>query len=75
MILKKEVKVFCENDKYYYEGVGFIIGGVGGILNVWVNLGYSIYYNFKMLDFLGVDDYDKELVKSSNDENLVYNDR
>ncbi|GAA8649698.1 hypothetical protein KYTH84_02180 [Helicobacter pylori] len=72
---KKEVKVFCENDKYYYEGAGLTTGGAGGTLNARVNLGYSIYYNSKTLDFLGVDDYDKELAKSSNDENLVYNDR
>ncbi|WP_131157783.1 site-specific DNA-methyltransferase [Helicobacter pylori] len=75
MASKKEVKVFCENDKYYYEGAGLTTGGAGGILNARANLGYSIYYNPKTLDFLGVDDYDKELAKSSNDENLVYSDR
>ncbi|GAA8413462.1 hypothetical protein HpNP49_06980 [Helicobacter pylori] len=75
MTSKKEVKVFCENDKYYYEGAGLTTGGAGGTLNARANLGYSIYYNPKTLDFLGVDDYDKELAKSSNDENLVYNDR
>ncbi|GAA8551204.1 hypothetical protein KYTH17_03200 [Helicobacter pylori] len=75
MALKKEVKVFCENDKYYYEGAGLTTGGAGGTLNARANLGYSIYYNPKTLDFLGVDDYDKKLAKSSNDENLVYNDR
>ncbi|GAA8712882.1 hypothetical protein HpBT350_05470 [Helicobacter pylori] len=75
MTSKKEVKVFCENDKYYYEGAGLTTGGAGGTLNARANLGYSIYYNPKMLDFLGVDDYDKELAKSSNDENLVYSDR
>ncbi|GAA9761166.1 hypothetical protein VN0277_00830 [Helicobacter pylori] len=75
MASKKEVKVFCENDKYYYEGAGLTTGGAGGTLNARANLGYSIYYNPKTLDFLGVDDYDKELAKSSNDENLVYNDR
>ncbi|GAA9723250.1 hypothetical protein VN0039_00850 [Helicobacter pylori] len=75
MALKKEVKVFYENDKYYYEGAGLTTGGAGGTLNARANLGYSIYYNPKTLDFLGVDDYDKELAKSSNDENLVYNDR
>ncbi|GAA9331030.1 hypothetical protein HpHA245_04620 [Helicobacter pylori] len=75
MTSKKEVKVFCENDKYYYEGARLTTGGAGGTLNARANLGYSIYYNPKTLDFLGVDDYDKELAKSSNDENLVYNDR
>ncbi|WQW87231.1 site-specific DNA-methyltransferase [Helicobacter pylori] len=75
MASKKEVKVFCENDKYYYEGAGLTTGGAGGTLNARANLGYSIYYNPKTLDFLGVDDYDKKLAKSSNDENLVYNDR
>ncbi|MGL2639703.1 site-specific DNA-methyltransferase [Helicobacter pylori] len=75
MTSKKEVKVFCENDKYYYEGAGLTTGGAGGTLNARANLGYSIYYNPKTLDFLGVDDYDKKLAKSSNDENLVYNDR
>ncbi|MBH0232204.1 site-specific DNA-methyltransferase [Helicobacter pylori] len=75
MTSKKEIKVFCENDKYYYEGAGLTTGGAGGTLNARANLGYSIYYNPKTLDFLGVDDYDKELAKSSNDENLVYSDR
>ncbi len=75
MTSKKEVKVFCENDKYYYEGAGLTTGGAGGTLNARANLGYSVYYNPKTLDFLGVNDYDKELAKSSNDENLVYNDR
>ncbi|MGL2487788.1 site-specific DNA-methyltransferase [Helicobacter pylori] len=75
MTSKKEVKVCCENDKYYYEGAGLTTGGAGGTLNARANLGYSVYYNPKTLDFLGVDDYDKELAKSSNDENLVYNDR
>ncbi|WP_430407976.1 site-specific DNA-methyltransferase [Helicobacter pylori] len=75
MTSKKEVKVFCENDKYYYEGAGLTTGGAGGTLNARANLGYSIYYNPKTLDFLGVDDYDKELAKSSNDKNLVYSDR
>ncbi len=75
MTSKKEVKVFCENDKYYYEGAGLTTGGAGGTLNARANLGYSIYYNPKTLDFLGVDDYDKDLAKSSNDENLVYSDR
>ncbi len=75
MTSKKEVKVFCENDKYCYEGAGLTTGGAGGTLNARANLGYSIYYNPKTLDFLGVDDYDKELAKSSNDENLVYSDR
>ncbi|WRG58366.1 site-specific DNA-methyltransferase [Helicobacter pylori] len=75
MASKKEVKVFCENNKYYYEGAGLTTGGAGGTLNARANLGYSIYYNPKTLDFLGVDDYDKELAKSSNNENLVYSDR
>ncbi|MFP6286161.1 site-specific DNA-methyltransferase [Helicobacter pylori] len=75
MASKKEVKVFCENDKYYYEGAGLTTGGAGGTLNARANLGYSIYYNPKTLDFQGIDDYDKELAKSSNDENLVYSDR
>ncbi len=75
MASKKEVKVFCENDRYYYEGAGLTTGGAGGTLNARANLGYSIYYNPETLDFLGVDDYDKELAKSSNDENLVYNNR
>ncbi|STR19660.1 type III R-M system methyltransferase [Helicobacter pylori] len=75
MTSKKEVKVFCENDKYYYEGAGLTTGGAGGTLNARSNLGYSIYYNPKTLDFQGIDDYDKELAKSSNNENLVYSDR
>ena len=71
-----EVKVFYDEklNKYFYEGAGLTTGGAGGTLNARPNLGFSIYYNPKTKDFLGVDDYDKELAKISNDEQEVYTD-
>lgn len=46
--------------------------GDGGTLNKRENLGYSIYYNQTTGDFVAICDYDKELAKTSNDENQVY---
>lgn len=73
---KEEIEVFKDEktDKFYYEGAGLTTGGAGGTLNARPNLGFSIYYNPKTKDFFGKDDYDKELAKTSNDEDKVYHD-
>ena len=64
-----------ENGLFYYVGAGITTGGAGGVLNARPNLGYTIYFNEKTKDFFAVDDYDKELAKTSNDENKIYKTR
>jgi adenine-specific DNA-methyltransferase len=69
----REVKVFKENDKFYYETSGFVMGGgAGGTLAGRPNLGFTIYYNPKTKDFLAFDDVNKALAKISNNEEEVY---
>lgn len=75
--LKEEVhqtKTVKKDEKgCFYLGSEITTGGVGGILNNRSNLGYSIYFNGK--DFIAIDDYDKDLAKTSNIESEVYKDR
>ncbi|MGN8519099.1 site-specific DNA-methyltransferase [Helicobacter pylori] len=72
MTSKKEVKVFCENDKYYYEGAGLSMGGGdGGSLENRPNLGYTFYYNSMTKDIKPIMDYDKEDAKKHTD---IYKD-
>ncbi|GAA7437782.1 hypothetical protein ID1001_03280 [Helicobacter pylori] len=69
---KQEVKVFCENDKYYYEGAGLTMGGGdGGSLENRPNLGYTFYYNPTTKDIKPIMDYDKEDAKKHTD---IYKD-
>ena len=66
----------CEiTKKFYYEGYGLSSGSAeGGRLENRPNLGYSIYYNPKNKDFIGVMDYDKEEAKNpKNHKNLYKN--
>ncbi|PDX35097.1 restriction endonuclease [Helicobacter pylori] len=72
MALKKEVKVFCENDKYYYEGSGFVSGNANSDLNHHALCGYTIYYNSTTKDLQIFMDYDIEKAKTSNNEKEVY---
>lgn len=74
IIQEENVKVFQDEKtgKFYYEGSGLITGGAGGTLNARPNLGYSIYYNPNTKDLLAKDDYDKELAKTSNNEDEIY---
>lgn len=72
--VKNTIEVFKEDDKFYYIGSGITTGGEGGTLNHRPNLGYTIYYNPKTGDKIAVDDYNKELAKSSNDEEKIYTD-
>ncbi|MGL2368255.1 site-specific DNA-methyltransferase [Helicobacter pylori] len=72
MASKKEVKVFCENDKYYYEGAGLSMGGGdGGSLENRPNLGYTFYYNPITKDIKPIMDYDREDAKKHTD---IYKD-
>ncbi len=72
MTSKKEVKVFCENDKYYYEGSGFVSGNANSDLNHHALCGYTIYYNSTTMDLQIFMDYDIEKAKTSNNEKEVY---
>ncbi len=72
MASKKEVKVFCENDKYYYEGSGFVSGNANSDLNHHALCGYTIYYNSTTKDLQIFMDYDIEKAKTSNNEKEVY---
>ena len=76
--LKYEVieKVFFDekSKRFYYEGSGITTGGEGGTLNARTNLGFTIYYNKENGDFIGIEDYDKVLAKTCNDEKIVYKD-
>ena len=63
-----------ENGRYYYIGSGITTGGEGGTLKARLNLGYTIYYNPKTHDFIGIEDYDKEIAKISDEESEVYTD-
>ncbi len=68
MASKKGVKVFYENDKYYYEGAGLSMGGGdGGNLENRPNLGYTFYYNSMTKDIKPIMDYDREDAKKHTD--------
>lgn len=67
-------EVFKEGDRYYIINDAITTRADGGTLNRRKNLGYTIYYNPVTQDFLGVQDYDLELAKTSNDEAEVYTD-
>ncbi|WP_295715468.1 site-specific DNA-methyltransferase [Mucilaginibacter sp.] len=67
-------EVFKEGDRFYIINDSITTRGDGGTLNNRKNLGYTIYYNPKTKDFLGVQDYDLELALVSNNEEEVYSD-
>lgn len=69
-ILTKEV--VKEGNRFYYLNDSITTRGEGGTLNARPNLGYSFYHNPNTGDLLPVLDYDVELARTSNDENLVY---
>ena len=71
---RKKVEIFKDSYGYYTKGSGFTTGGEGGILNRRPNLGHTIYFNEKTLDFIAVQDYDKELAKTSNKLKDIYKD-
>jgi type III restriction enzyme/adenine-specific DNA-methyltransferase len=67
-------EVFKEGDCFYIINDAITTRGDGGTLNNRKNLGYTVYYNPDTKDFIGVQDYDLELAKISNNENEVYSD-
>lgn len=69
---KKEL--FLKNGEYYYISDPITTRGDGGTLNERAKLGYTVYYNPASGDFLGVNDYNIELAKSSNDRDAIYSD-
>lgn len=71
---KTKIECFKEENHFYYIGSSITTGGEGGILNARVNLGYTIYFNEKSGDFIGIDDYDHNLAATSNIEQDVYKD-
>ncbi len=69
-----EKTVFKEGDKYFYLNDPITTRGEGGTLNSRENLGYTFYYHPETKDVIVLDDYDKELAKTSNEESVVYTD-
>lgn len=69
-----EKEVFKEDDRFYLLNDSITTRGDGGTLNKRKNLGYTVYYNPRSGDFVGVSDYDIELALTSNNENEVYFD-
>ena len=71
----EEKKIYKNKHGKYIRGSGLTTGAAGGLLNRRPNLGSTIYYKKSTDDKIVVDDYDKELAKTSNNENEVYKDR
>lgn len=69
---KKYKSVIKEGNRYFYLNDSITTRGEGGTLNARPNLGYSFYYNSKTKDLMPVADYDVELARTCNDEDLVY---
>ncbi len=68
----KEKKIIKKSNKFFYINDAITTRGEGGVLNARPNLGYTIYYNPKTEDKIGVCDYDINLAKSSNDLEVIY---
>ena len=73
--IQQEHRAYTDEHGTYYIGAGITTGGAGGTLNNRPNLGYTIYYNKLTNDKIGVQDYDVDLAKTSNDESFIYKDR
>ncbi|UZH56322.1 site-specific DNA-methyltransferase [Salinimicrobium tongyeongense] len=67
-------EVFKEEDKFFEIKDPITTRGDGGTLNKRHNLGYTVYYNPETKDFQGIQDYNIELAKTSNNEEEVYED-
>ena len=61
-----------DKDRFFFLNDPITTRGDGGTLNARPNLGYTIYYNPETGDFKGIQDYNIELAKISNEENEVY---
>ena len=66
--------VFVEKGRFFYLNDAITTRGEGGTLNARPNLGYTVYYNPKTKDKMGVIDYDVALAKESNDASKIYKD-
>ena len=71
-IVNNTVIIHEDEHGFYYIGSGITTGGAGGTLNARPNLGFTIYYNYKTMEKIGLQDYDINLAKHSNDELKVY---
>ena len=71
--LTKRKNIIFEDGRYYYIS-GAITTRSDGELTKRLNLGYTVYYNFKTKDMIPIMDYDMNLAKISNDEETVYTD-
>lgn len=72
VLVSKEV--FLDGNKHYYLNDSITTRGEGGTLSKRENLGYTVYFHQETNEFKGVNDYDTDLAKTSNDENEVYTD-
>lgn len=67
-------KVFKDENGWFYKSTSITTGGVGGALNRCPTLGYTIYFNPTTKDFIGVEDYDIEKARKSNNMDEIYTD-
>ncbi|MBS8121992.1 DNA methyltransferase [Candidatus Vampirococcus lugosii] len=71
-IKSEKILVFKDQKGYYYKGSGITTGGEGGTLKSRPNLGWTLYYNPTTGDKIIKNDYNKELINTSNDEEIIY---
>lgn len=69
---KKYKPVIKEGERYFYLNDSITTRGEGGTLNARPNLGYSFYYNPETKELVPFADYDVELARTCNDEEMVY---
>lgn len=76
-LIKREVvekEVFEENGMFYLINDSITTRGEGGVLNARPNLGYTVYFNPENNEKIGIQDYDIDLARNSNDYS-IYSDR
>lgn len=61
-----------EQGNLYYKKSSSLTTGNAPTLKERYKLGWTLYYNPKTKDKIAIQDYDLELAKTSNDENVVY---
>jgi len=70
---KENIEKKVEKDEYgFYYKNGGITTGSAPTLNERPNMGWTIYYNPETNDKVGLQDYDVELARTSNDESKIY---
>lgn len=65
---------FEENGRFYYINDAITTRGEGGTLNARPNLGYTVYYNPNTKDKKAVQDYDVELARTAESEDIYIHD-